>query len=1026
MSRPAKLRVEVEDKALDVHQRKLERTEQSVQRLQVSVRAWQHQISINEQRIKSLTASLNNKSTNVVKARLEIERLRISNERLSVRVSQGTKNIDMMSRSLTNLKNTSREAIIENAKAMHEHSRSYAGFITQFTKLSIGVFLARRALGQLSAAARSFDMERALGNQIENVSEKLQELRNQTRNTLNDTALMQAMGTADAFGISQEQMISLADMAQRLAIRSGEETSKVLNQLIDGVGRLRPTMFQNVGIAISLEEAYSKYANSLGKSVQQMTEFEKRQAVINHLLETGGKLVTGIDIDQATRTNLERISTWFANATEKVAGLGVAAVGVWARVFETNEQEFNRTVMVAERATERMINLQRHQNKALEEGDTQMASFLQNLIDTQNMTAWLTSDFSELATLISGSGWDIWHMGDRPGVARGLYRDLINDNNTIAAQIVEHGNLLAEQLRTQLSITETRQHEKEFMNAAAQEYAKHNQFLIDQIKNTNLSFDSIQGMVEAWRDMNKEGAVFKALLEDHFNKIKQIVGENEARSMFLSEILVNAKVLTTEYERHFGILTRGTKLQQERNQIEVEHSIAQEQLNKAIEQFEKEQTDRNAENLLLHKEIFREVSRRRIMSEHQLRAENEYKSILGDIRREHFGLSKEKLEALQKELGGKAGLLELEYELLKLTEQNLTLMGRVMAPMTNLRIAHIRSLIDEINSVDLALSRFEKTNERTSRKAVKDVTSIREIWEGLKGSLQSVSDKMEEVAPTFFDRFMEFFRERFRRDMEWVEKQMLSTFGEDFRKAFDKEALQGWMVIDFDFISVEQAQSALDQIQTLRERAVGQLPRDLFEMFPELERLAEQLRDMIGPWQDVAKAINQASTAFSTFINSMRTFDMFGSQFTQDLSSIQRGIGTLSEGLIKGKTAYDKYIAAMPLVTQLTKHITDNLQVQAAIQMLMEAGAAWAAFAAGNIPAGIMHSIAAKTYGLVAGGVVKLPSKEADDPAKAQQRDDRRGGPLHIHIHGPVLQDEADRGVLIHQALQEARAQGRV
>lgn len=71
----------------------------------------------------------------------------------------------------------------------------------------------------------------------------------------------------------------------RVAASTGTDLNYLLDSLVVGVGRLSPMILDNLGISVSLSEAYENYARAVGKSASELTKQEQQTALMNAVLE---------------------------------------------------------------------------------------------------------------------------------------------------------------------------------------------------------------------------------------------------------------------------------------------------------------------------------------------------------------------------------------------------------------------------------------------------------------------------------------------------------------------------------------------------------------------------------------------------------------------------------------------------------------------------------------------------------------------------------------------------------------------
>ena len=128
----------------------------------------------------------------------------------------------------------------------------------------------------------------------------LEEMREAARGTIKDTELMAGLLTLTA-GASKQMSQEFAGAAPRLleiAKASNKlnptlgDTAFLYESIATGVKRGSPLILDNLGIVVKVGEANEKYAESLGKTVTQLTAEEKTMALLNATLEAGDTLIS--------------------------------------------------------------------------------------------------------------------------------------------------------------------------------------------------------------------------------------------------------------------------------------------------------------------------------------------------------------------------------------------------------------------------------------------------------------------------------------------------------------------------------------------------------------------------------------------------------------------------------------------------------------------------------------------------------------------------------------------------------------
>lgn len=82
----------------------------------------------------------------------------------------------------------------------------------------------------------------------------------------------------------------IARAAQNLAVIANVDSSQAAMTLTEAISAQRPILLKQFGIVKDLNEVYKDQAELLGKSVQDLTQLEKKQAFLNVVLKEAGKV----------------------------------------------------------------------------------------------------------------------------------------------------------------------------------------------------------------------------------------------------------------------------------------------------------------------------------------------------------------------------------------------------------------------------------------------------------------------------------------------------------------------------------------------------------------------------------------------------------------------------------------------------------------------------------------------------------------------------------------------------------------
>ena len=94
----------------------------------------------------------------------------------------------------------------------------------------------------------------------------------------------QAAAIGLAAGLSPSQLNELGEAAKTVSVALGRDTTDSFNRLIRGVTKAEPELLDELGIILRLDEATRAYAAQIGTTKEQLTTFQKSQAVANDVL----------------------------------------------------------------------------------------------------------------------------------------------------------------------------------------------------------------------------------------------------------------------------------------------------------------------------------------------------------------------------------------------------------------------------------------------------------------------------------------------------------------------------------------------------------------------------------------------------------------------------------------------------------------------------------------------------------------------------------------------------------------------
>lgn len=190
-------------------------------------------------------------------------------------------------------------------------------------KNALGAFIAGtliRGIGNLVKSGAELDSLTQSFNRMangigESSNDILNELKRTSDGTISNRDLILSANKAMALGVAEntQEFGELMQIARLKAREFGLSTTQAFNDIVTGVGRGSVMILDNLGIIIKSTEAQEIYAKSLGKTVTQLTEAEKKEALKFAVLKAGNEAVK--EAGELNLTYAERIQQ--VNALQK-------------------------------------------------------------------------------------------------------------------------------------------------------------------------------------------------------------------------------------------------------------------------------------------------------------------------------------------------------------------------------------------------------------------------------------------------------------------------------------------------------------------------------------------------------------------------------------------------------------------------------------------------------------------------------------------------------------------------------------
>jgi hypothetical protein len=159
-------------------------------------------------------------------------------------------------------------------------------------------------------------------------------MREASQGTISNTELMLSANRAMMLGVadSAEEMATLMEIAGARGKAMGLSTAQAFSDLVTGLGRQSAMILDNLGITVDAEAANEAYAKQLGTTSSKLTEAEKKQALLNAVVQDSTDiLAANKDAGGDAASNFERMDASIQNAKVALGELFSPAVAAIAQ-----------------------------------------------------------------------------------------------------------------------------------------------------------------------------------------------------------------------------------------------------------------------------------------------------------------------------------------------------------------------------------------------------------------------------------------------------------------------------------------------------------------------------------------------------------------------------------------------------------------------------------------------------------------------------------------------------------------------
>ena len=195
-----------------------------------------------------------------------------------------------------------------SARDFANQAQGLGGLVRLYATYAANVFAVSAAFTALSNAMDTANMVRGLdqlgaasGTALGSLSKDLVKA---TGGAISLRDAMTATAKASSSGMDSSQILRMGVVAQQASQALGVDMSDAISRISRGITKLEPELLDELGLFTKTGKAAEEYAKSVGKTVTELTDFERRAAFANAVLAEGEAKFSNIKLDVNPYTKL--------------------------------------------------------------------------------------------------------------------------------------------------------------------------------------------------------------------------------------------------------------------------------------------------------------------------------------------------------------------------------------------------------------------------------------------------------------------------------------------------------------------------------------------------------------------------------------------------------------------------------------------------------------------------------------------------------------------------------------------------
>lgn len=238
--------------------------------------------------------------------------------------------------SLTGVTDSTRKVADETKKTEFSVAGSLKKMKANWVALSaaaVAAYMVLKKAWNLAEMAAQYEEQKtalnALSAQYGMTADKIiSSVRSASRGLISMTDAAAVSAKALMMGLDPAQLVNFMKIVETTTNVTGKSVAESFEMIVQAAASGNQRMLKQMGIIIDVREAYKDYAAAIGKTVEDLDEYEQQQAVVNAINARGGEIMRQLgDSYDSNSDKMERLKIQVKDTALALGG-GIVTAGL--------------------------------------------------------------------------------------------------------------------------------------------------------------------------------------------------------------------------------------------------------------------------------------------------------------------------------------------------------------------------------------------------------------------------------------------------------------------------------------------------------------------------------------------------------------------------------------------------------------------------------------------------------------------------------------------------------------------------